>query len=299
MQTPPNRFRRYELLMQRLIHEPLAHFFVLGTILFAIFGWVNSGTQYSPGEVIIDTNRIESLRWQFERVRKRPPTEEELSSLIDSWAREEILYREGQALGIDQQDPVIRRRVAQKMSYLAEALVDTSLTDEELQAGLDDNADKYKLDARYRFRQTYIDPTRHADDLESVIASIRVALPDAHEQPPGDSTSLPSSMDNATATNIARTFGSDFAESLADVPTGEWSGPIRSTYGLHFIFIDESTPERMATLDEARAAVERDLIAQRTLTASDTLYEALKSRYTIRYSDEVQIASDNPSGASQ
>ena len=73
-------------------------------------------------------------------------------------ARQEILYRKGIALGMDSNDAVIRRRVAQKMTFFVEALVDASPSDSELQAWLDANLERYRSDARYTLRQVFIDP---------------------------------------------------------------------------------------------------------------------------------------------
>ena len=122
--------------LQHIIREPLAHFFILGALIFGLFGWVNQGASDAPDEVIISANRLDSLRSQFERVRQRPPTAVELSSLVDGWVREEILYREGLVLGIDQEDLVIRRRVAHKMSFMADALVNVIFSDDEATSSL-------------------------------------------------------------------------------------------------------------------------------------------------------------------
>jgi len=58
--------------------------------------------------------------------------------------------------------------------------------------------------------------------------------------PDGDATLLPQRMQSARMNEVARTFGADFADALADLPVGEWQGPIASTYGLHLVQLQES-----------------------------------------------------------
>ena len=64
-------------------------------------------------------------------------------------------------------DPVIRRRVAQKVEFLAQELTPATPTDAELQAWLDQHAADYRVDARYSFTQVYFDPSRHGAELEA------------------------------------------------------------------------------------------------------------------------------------
>jgi len=106
--------------LQRIIREPLVHFFVLGAALFGLFVWLHEGALDAPDEIVVDGMRVDALRMQYERLWQRPPTETELKGLVDNWVREEVLYREGLALGLDRNDPVLRRRIAQKMSILVD-----------------------------------------------------------------------------------------------------------------------------------------------------------------------------------
>src|SRR6476660_6416007 len=103
--------------MRRLIREPLLHFLLLGALLFALYGWIHRAAG-SPGEIVVSRGQVDTLRVQFTRTWQREPTPVELQGLIDSWVRDEVLYREGRALGLDGDDPVIRRRVAQKVEFL-------------------------------------------------------------------------------------------------------------------------------------------------------------------------------------
>lgn len=276
--------------LKRWLTEPLVHFFLLGAALFALYGWLNRDGFESPDEIVVDTARVDALAAQFERTWQRPPTADELAGLVDNWVREEILYREGLALGLEENDPVLRRRIAQKVEFMSEAFVDDELTDAELEAYLADNIEAYEIEPRYTFRQRYFDPGRRGDDLDQELDQAIEKLRQSTDAPVGDPTLLPPRLANASTSEIRRTFGSDFADALAEVPVGQWSGPVRSGYGVHVVRVDEAVPGRAPSLEEVRPAVERDLLARRTEAAREKFYDMLRERYTVRFADDLSVA---------
>ena len=270
------------------------HFFVLGAALFGLFAWLHQGALDAPDEIVVDGMRVDALRMQFERLWQRPPTKTELKGLVDNWVREEVLYREGLALGLDRNDPVLRRRIAQKMSFMADELDPPAPTDAELQAWLDAHPDDYRVEATYSFRQVYFDPDKHRGSLDDAVGKARAALADGAATL-GDSTMLPRSLSQASVTEVRRNFGAAFADALADVAPGAWAGPLPSAYGIHLVFVEAATPAHAATLADVRAAVERDVDAARRRQADDTFYESLRKRYTVRYDADVSVAAGDQS----
>lgn len=269
--------------VKKFLYEPLLHFFVLGLLLFVLYDVVNDDSGRSAEEIVIGQARMSGLVVNFEKTWQRPPTAEELQSLIDSWVREEILYREGKAIGFDLDDPVIRRRVAQKMSFVADGLVPDSPEEADLEAWLAANIEDYRVPALFTLQQVYIDPQRHADDLDVFVSGIRISLDDgADARSLGDSTLLPMALTSSSSVELSRVFGTDFAETLADVPVGDWQGPVRSGYGLHLVKIDEHIAAREPDLEEVRAAVERDVLSDQTQRINEAFYAALRERYTVR-----------------
>src|SRR5262245_50464444 len=269
--------------MRRLIREPLLHFLALGALLFALYGWIHRGAA-APGEIVVTRGQVDALRTQFSRTWQREPTQQELQGLIDGWVRDEVLYREGRALGLDGDDPVIRRRVAQKVEFLAEDLTPEQPTDAELQAWLDGYADDYRIEARYWFEQVYFDPTRHTRGFENDIDAARHALA-AGKTVSGDGTLLPRSMEGAGQSEVAKTFGTEFAHALDGLEVGEWSAPVESGLGIHLVRLTVRDPSRAARLDEARAAVERDLLHDRTEQGRRKFYAAMLAKYKVRVED--------------
>lgn len=266
-----------------LLREPLSHFFVLGLLLFVLYGLVNDRSGRDADEIVVDQARVAGMIATFEKTWRRQPTEAELQGLINAWVREEILYREGVAVGFDLNDPIIRRRVGQKMSFVADGMVPQSPSDEELGAWLQENIDDYLIPARWTFRQVYIDPQRHTNDLDAVLENVRAALQGgADPSALGDASLLIDTVSDAATDEVVRVFGSEFADALREVTVGSWQGPIRSGYGLHFVLIGAHESSRDPTLDEVRAAVERDLLSDKSREINETFYDALRERYTVR-----------------
>jgi hypothetical protein len=267
--------------MRRWLREPLLHFAILGTLLFGLYGWLRAGAQISPDEIVVARGQLQSLQAQFQRTRQRAPTPDELQGLVDGWVREEIFYREGVAMGLDRDDPVVRRRVAQKLEFLVDGVAPSQPTSAELQAWLDDNADKYPIEARYTLRQIYFDAARHGASLGADVAAARRALEAGHN-PPGDPTLLPPVVERMAVPEVKRVFGQEFAEALSALPVDRWQGPLRSTFGVHLVMLSAIEPARRAALDEVRAQVERDVVQARTADIGATHYKKLRARYVVR-----------------
>ena len=271
--------------MKGLLREPLLHFLLLGALLFTAYGWLNRGALEAPGEIVVDEPRVANLSAQFERVWQRPPTPPELEGLIESFVREEILYREGLSLGLERDDPVVRRRIGQKMAFLAEGMAQEPPSEAELEAWLTAHAADYALEPRYSLRQLFFDPARRGDALDGELARAREALAAesaAARAELGDATLLPAALERARASEVESVFGRDFAAALAQLPIGAWQGPVRSSYGVHLVLLEVREEGRAPALAEVRAQVERDLLRAREEQANEAFYQTLRARYTVR-----------------
>jgi hypothetical protein len=270
--------------LTRWLKEPLLHFAVLGFGLFALYRLVSADTAASPQEILVDAPRIESLAEQFVRTWRRPPTAEELDGLVQSYVRDEVLYREGLALGLDRDDPVIRSRVRLKMEVLGDG-AEIDVSDAELQAWLDANSDRYAAPAHYDVRHAFFDPARRGArldaDLQAALRSVE-DLPTADAAAFGDATLLPPELRDVTRADIEAQFGEEFAAATADAPLGRWFGPVTSTYGAHLVRVELRQHAAPAKLVQVRDAVARDVQYARSAAAGDALFERLRARYVIR-----------------
>jgi hypothetical protein len=270
--------------LQRLWHEPALHFAVLGLGLFALYRVVSGGSVGAPDEIVVDGPQIAALAEQFTSAWRRPPTAAEIEAMIERHVRDEVLYREGLALGLDQDDPVIRNRIRLKMEILGDGL-ETALTDAELTAWFDENRDRYAAPARYDVRQVYFDPARHGADLAAEVDEALATLVRDPERDPatlGDSTMLAPMLVDVTEEGVAAQLGDAVAATLSTASIGHWFGPIGSPYGEHLLRVDLRAARRAAVLADVRADVERDLQYVRAQTTRDALYERLRARYTVR-----------------
>lgn len=281
--------------MRRFLREPLLHFFVLGALLFAAYGWLNRGVPGSTGEIVVSQDQVQALKVQFARLWQRDPSPEELKGLVDGWVKEEIFYREGLAMGLDRNDPVVRRRVAQKLEFVADGQGAAPPTEAELQAWLDANRDRYRVAPRYSLQQVYFDPLQRANRVDADIAAAKAVL-QRGAVVRGDSTMLPARLDDVPEAEVERQFGSGFAEALRQIPLGGWQGPVRSGFGLHLVELRARDEGRPATLDETRAAVERDLLHARTEEAKAAYYAKLRATYKVRIENTDPAAAAGAAG---
>jgi hypothetical protein len=268
----------------RLLREPLLHFFLVGAVLFGVYGWLQGDRSNSPTEVVVSRGQVRSLQMQFERVWQRPATRDELQGLIDGWVKEEIFYREGLAMALDRDDPVVRRRVGQKLEFILDSAAPASPSDTELQAWLDAHPSDYQTEPTYSLRQVFFNPERHGEALGADIAAARRAL-ESGKAIEGDTTLLPHEMNSAGATEVARVFGNAFVEGLRTTTIGGGHGPMRSDFGVHLVELTERRDGGRATLNDVRAQVERDLLHARTEDAKAAVYERLRANYRVRIDD--------------
>jgi hypothetical protein len=278
--------------LEQIFREPFLHFSGLGLLLFMLFSWASDDGMRAANEIVIDESRIAAIESRFERVWQRPPTSDEMTSLVDNWIREEVLYREGVALGLDRDDPVLRRRVAQKMEFISEGLADSPPGDEELRAWYKDNVDAYRLDPHFSFRHVYFNPAARRGSIEVAMQDAMAMLQNG-DVVAGDATLLPAELDEAALVEVSRTFGQRFAEALDDLPVRTWTGPIESGYGLHLVWINDRENARVPAFDEVSTAVERDYLANRSRELKDAFYETLKRRYTVTFEDGITLADEH------
>ena len=273
--------------MRSLLHEPLCHFLLLGAALFAAYGFFNRAPHAQPGEIIVSAGQIEHLAARFAQFRQRPPTTEEWQGVIDQYVREEILSREAMKLGLDQHDAIIRRRLQQKMEFVATDLATADEpTEAELAAWLAQHPDDFRQAQRFSFRHIYLNPTKRGEhfdaDMAQLLADLQQDGAPADVQTLGDSFLLPPEFADEAHSAVAAQFGPEFAGQLARLQTGAWTGPIRSGYGVHLVLLTGRTESRLPALDEVRELVKRDVMRARRLEANRRFLDGLLAQYTVK-----------------
>jgi hypothetical protein len=271
--------------MRWLREEPLAQFLLIGAGLFALHGAVAS--RQPAGVIRVSPEQVASLAAMHSRTWQRPPTRKELEGLVDDWIREEAAVRQARIQGLEHNDPIIRRRLRQKVDFLAEERADQRQpTDAQLQAWLSAHPERYSRGATITFRQIALDPASPKGTPEQRSTALLAAL--NGPSPPGDPGSLGDALlqldgrfEALPAQEVRRLFGATFADALAKLPPGPWVGPIPSGYGAHLVRVEAVTPGALLPLAEVREAVERDWRVEERRNERERAYRHWLGRYSI------------------
>jgi hypothetical protein len=279
--------------------EPLFHFLVLGAGLFMVHSLVNGSQQAPADRIVVDEIQAQRLADQFQRTWMRPPTRSELQDLAEDFVKEEILYREALALGLDQDDLVIRRRLRQKMEFInADLTAPQPPTEADLQAYFDAHKDRFRLPDRFSFQQVYLNPGKHTGDVRQTAVELLAHLNTegssaVNPNLMGDATLLPAQLDSVTKRKVANTFGREFAKHIDNIPTGRWSGPYGSSYGLHLVRITKRQAGGLPAIAAIQPILEREWYAERRKEAHERLYQAIQARYDVEIRLPVDSADNN------
>jgi len=272
-------------MLKRLAREPLVHFLLIGLLFFVLFSWFGG----SPGDrtIRVDDRQVAALAGRFEATWQRPPSAAELRAMVDAHVRDEIFYREGLALGLDRDDPLIRRQVRQKFEvYAEESETSGPPTNDQLQAWLEANASRYAEPGVVTFEQVLVDPLRHGPATEAMVKAVRAQLASGADPASlGDGRMLPPRIDLMPLDLVARDFGEGFAAAVGAAKAGAWEGPIKSGYGLHVVRVERHVPGRNPALSQVRTAVARDWEADRRAKSLDAYYRRLREDYDVEVPD--------------
>ena len=272
-----------------LIRQPLIQFVVLGALLGFALHWM-TGERVQEDETTIritatDVARLDAgwrARWN------RAPTPEELDGLINAQVREVALHREALAMGLDRNEPVIRRVLVQKLEQIAKDLIELSLapTDQDLEQYYLEHAEQYRPPSVITFTHVFIDPDRREERTLEDAAEILAEL-ESRERPTegienfGDPFMLQRYYPEKDQQRVASLFGHGFAESVFELAPGQWHGPVLSGYGTHLVYVDGVTEFPTPPLDEVRERVTQDWVDENRRKISDQYFADLLAQYEV------------------
>lgn len=270
-----------KLSFKNLWREPLLHFLLIGVALFLFYDLTREGGSEAPNRIVVTSGQVEQLAANFKRTWMRPATEDELNALIENYVREEVFYREALAMGLDQNDPLVRRRMRMKLEFILEDLSSQDVTDAVLTAFLQQHPDKFRTQAQVSFQQVYLNPDKRKDlasDARKLLARLNGG---AAPRSVGDPTLVPFDYSRATQSEIARSFGERFAQDAIKLEPGDWTGPVYSAYGGHLLKVSERVEARQPALAEIRELVKREYLVQRRKEQKDLAYQQLRKGYEV------------------
>ena len=230
--------------------SPLVVFLLLGVAVFVVDRWLDDA---GAGRVVTVTEeQLGAIHERWAAQWGRPPTGRELEGLIDEAVREEILYREARRRGLDRGDAIIRRRLAQKMTFLledsAEAPSTRAAAAGDIETYYADHAERYREPRRTTFRHVFLSTERREDaggDAAALLREVRDGTGDGWRQL-GDPFMLLREYADRTDQEIAELFGGAFAAALPALAAGAWQGPLESAHGVHLVLVIGRTEPQAA-----------------------------------------------------
>jgi hypothetical protein len=265
------------------LREPLAHFLLAGAGIFIVFALSGGGPDLGDRRITVDAARVQRIVTLWMQTWHRPPTPVELDGLIGDYVQEEVYYREALRLGLDRDDPVIRRQLRSKMEFLAaDQLESVTPGDAVLKTWMRAHPALYVQDAKLSFVQIYVGSATDRDAAEAAAATILTRLaagasPAQLRQP----LSLPTAFSETSRSEVDRQFGEAFSDGLLRAPIGRWTGPVASGFGLHVVKVTAVRPGPPPELDQVRQAVENDWRAATRAEREAQAYQGLLKGYDI------------------
>jgi len=271
------------------LRQPLLHFFIIGAGLFALYSFVDD-TPQTPNRpsIVVSVQDAQWLASQFRSMRNRPPSQPELETLVEAFVRQEIYVREALALGLDQGDSIVRKRLSQKMEFLTEAGAEASFVDDAmLEAYFQDNLERYRSASRAGFSQILL-PEPATESMPDILK--KLANGDDFNLL-GARTLLPAMVSPLTKQVVDSSFGTGVFEQIVNLEPGTWSGPIRSGYGAHLVRLDSLVSGSVPAFETVRGRIEQEWRRDKANELRLDRLAQLRSQYHIETPDLALILS--------
>lgn len=284
--------------MRTFWREPLVHFVLLGLALFIWDGLWRQHVEKADYTITVSAEEIERQAVIFAGENRRAPTDEDIRGLVFAYVEEQVLMREAERLGLDADDTIIRRRLAQKMRFLTEDVDPPALPEESvLRDWFEVRQDRFLRPARRSFSHVYLSPTTHAEEIETAAHALLQQVTDENWKDLGDPFMLSRGFSDQTENEVSRQFGPSFAKALfaLDADAGGWQGPNPSAFGLHLVHIDGSVEQAQPSFEEAYEEVARAWQEETRRTANQERLQALIKKYKVDVSDlELDAGASGP-----
>ncbi|WP_119271933.1 peptidyl-prolyl cis-trans isomerase [Taklimakanibacter deserti] len=265
--------------LKRLVCEPLLHFVLIGAALFFIGNRTAPEDASASNEIVITEGDINQMLVSWQAQGRPPPSAEAIRSMVEGKVREEVLYREAIAMGLDKEDTIVKRRLAQKMDFLAEDL--SSLqepTAEELRKWFEAHRDEFAQPPRVSFHHVYYSFDAHGKEARA-IAAREVAAAAGPQN--GDRFMFQNSYAERTEAELYSIFGPAFAHDLFTLEPGRWVGPVESAYGWHAVFVERKSPPVLPAFAEVEEDVKAAYLAARRTEFREEAYRVMREKYKV------------------
>lgn len=276
------------------LREPLLHFAVFGAVVFGGYSWLNDRhVETTAAEPVrIGEGDVRWLKQTWSSQWLREPTADELKGLVDDLLNEKVMAREAQEMGLEKDDTIIRRRLAQKLKFLVEDTAQLAEpTEAELRQFYAANPAHFETPGKLSFRQVYFNPEHRKDaaaDAAAALGALTTNVEDDSTE--GDQLLFGDSFADTDEHALSGMFGADFAREVFALEPGGWRGPVKSGYGLHLVLVTQRTataPKPFETVTDAVLAEWRS--AKQTELSKEYLVE-LRNKYGVELDDSTKAA---------
>ena len=282
---------RYLSTGRKLAREPLMHFLIAGALLLGVSALLRPPDTRQE-RISVSAAKIQQLRETWTRQWGDPPDAAQMRRLVEDFVQEEVFYREAIASGLDRDDTIVRRRLAQKVEFLAQGVAAAvEPTDSDLLRFFERYRQQYVVPAQVAFTHVYFSEFHRGIGAEraarDALVSVRAGkLSSASVSALGDTFMLQHDYPPETRDELRSLFGETFAARIFELPPGSWEGPIRSSYGIHLVRVSQAVPARVPDLEDVRAQVTMDFKAQHVRQVTDAYYEHVRKRYRVDVDEE-------------
>ena len=257
-------------------------FFIIGFTLYLIDVALNN---YDDKEIYISDQEIISLVTAWKSKVGRNPNDDEITRIINNLVEEEILYREALKLDLDKEDRIIKRRLAQKISFLKQESIPDSPSNQDLIEYFNKNNDKYFIDSTYTFSHYFFSSENISNERASKAYSDLLNNIDINSDP----FFLGKNFVDLSVKKIEREFGKDFSINFVNVELNKWVGPIKSPFGHHIIYVTNYTEGYLPDITNVLKQVEVDFLQDQRDKAIENYLNKIRSEYKIYINPELQI----------
>ena len=284
---------------KKFLKEPLVQFLLIALVLLGGERWINA-EDYAYDQYLIQVDDQQLLQIMQLRAKTFRPDQaeaalaalgsEERQRLVDDYARDEVLFREAMALNLDNNDQIIRRRLIQKMDYLAQGFYDEAepLTEQDLRDYYADNQQAYKKAAEATFTHVFISMQNRPSEEAQAMANKLLGQLNAEQVPfenasrYGERFLYNRNYVNREDDEIGSHFGQSFQETLFALNTaGQWQGPVQSSYGWHLVLLVKNTAAYLPEFEEISSAVFADDQRQQQREVKRQAIDKLMAKYQI------------------
>jgi hypothetical protein len=275
--------------MKRWLREPLIHFLLIGAALFAADHYLQpaGGAASSSKQINLSLDDLAQLATLFQSQWRRDPTPTEFGRVVEQKVQSEVLYREAMAMGLDKNDEIVKRRMAQKMQFLAEDVAAAREPNtEELKSWFEKNSAKFALPPRLSFRHLYFSPDRRGtqarDDAAKALAQL-TGQPQDTKTAAGiaDPFMFQDYYRDRAPDYLGKEFGPQFAQAVEKLAPGSWQGPVESGFGWHLVFVDTVISGRAPDFEEIESDIKTAWLAEQKAVAWGKAYKEMRAKYTV------------------